>query len=521
MEPKKTASAERGIIPAGLDPATLVWLIVLTLIYLTFELAFNARLLDVVGGAASQEEIDHIEFYGRMLSGTAAALFLLQYLLNRRATSRVIMFSCIACIFVVYHSLQSFVDHVVDSSTPVFRRQAAHLVLIQNGLVNNRVSLAGIDEASGLYRLPEGKAFLAFFPLLSVSVEELDRKLEQAELQLLRTAIEKEVGGIQRYYDNYVKAIETASKQWRKYRGHDLDKEIEKKHREAWGEYTGNLKKRRWTVKYVASNARLSHAMRDEMRKKLKYLPADWRADDEGAVRAAVAREVREEVANQVAKTYRIPLNLSQADFIAAPSVQKELRENLSLPRNVRVPLTAGKQDFIRLYDSMCLFQAEKQLQKYNASVDSFADGGKNAVMGLDAARAALVPPIALFFSLMGAIGHLGKLCYLIAKLCTHGRKRRGLWLLPLGLLVLIWTGFSHMENRVTQSRLYDALQKQVLKNTERYWRTRLILNAIHVVAVGQGVAYPLNESLRIHVLRGLTFGYEPKEKTEREAYAE
>lgn len=54
----------------------------LTAIYLCFELAFNARLLDVVGGAASESQIHAIEHFGRSLSGIALALFVLQGLLT-------------------------------------------------------------------------------------------------------------------------------------------------------------------------------------------------------------------------------------------------------------------------------------------------------------------------------------------------------------------------------------------------------------------------------------------------------
>lgn len=59
-------------------------LIVLTIIYLCFELGFNARLLDVVGGNVKPEDVEGVEFYGRSLSGIAAALVVLQLMWRRR-----------------------------------------------------------------------------------------------------------------------------------------------------------------------------------------------------------------------------------------------------------------------------------------------------------------------------------------------------------------------------------------------------------------------------------------------------
>ena len=63
------------------------FLIVLTALYLCFELAFNARLLDLVGGMADADDYTISRRYGRSLSGIAVALVVLQIMLSRRAPS--------------------------------------------------------------------------------------------------------------------------------------------------------------------------------------------------------------------------------------------------------------------------------------------------------------------------------------------------------------------------------------------------------------------------------------------------
>ncbi|MNT00973.1 hypothetical protein D3C72_1354230 [compost metagenome] len=40
-----------------------------------------------------------------------------------------------------------------------------------------------------------------------------------------------------------------------------------------------------------------------------------------------------------------------------------------------------------------------------------------------------------------------------------------------------------------------------------------LLANITHVVAVGQGYSYPVNEAIRIHVLQGIHYGYHPGQK--------
>ncbi|MFN7757542.1 MAG: hypothetical protein ACK5RP_08790 [Betaproteobacteria bacterium] len=76
-------------------------LIGLTIVYLIVELAFNARLLDVVGGTPSLHEIERIEVWGRLLSGAAVALVALQVLWARRASSLTVFLFSAACVVAV------------------------------------------------------------------------------------------------------------------------------------------------------------------------------------------------------------------------------------------------------------------------------------------------------------------------------------------------------------------------------------------------------------------------------------
>src|SRR6188472_2362451 len=98
---------------AAMSTKNYVFLIVITSIYLVFELAFNARLLDVVGGNASMDDVHHIEVYGRTLSGIAAALVALQLLMaaHRPVIHRVVV--CLTVGAVVYFSLQALVNTLV------------------------------------------------------------------------------------------------------------------------------------------------------------------------------------------------------------------------------------------------------------------------------------------------------------------------------------------------------------------------------------------------------------------------
>ena len=553
-ELRATASTTRPVARPkpplkGLSTGTLVFLILLTAVYLTFELAFNARLLDVVGGGASTQDVHNIEISGRLLSGIAVALVVLQILLTWRARCVrlgravwppiwVVLLLCGVTVGGVYLGLQRMVDGIVESRSTEFRRQALNITLIQKAIVDGRVQLAGMEQDAGLYARPEGKAFLALFPAMAASVQDLDRKIDHAKLTLIGEHVGNQAGGIQGYYKSYQQAMDGVAKQWRDYNklgsaNIDVDAEVAKQHRKAWNDYLSDLGKRGWTPSTVPGA--YEGRVRQSVRRRVP-VSSDWDLRDEASFRAAIDRKVRSRFNGKVPEVkvrgQRIPPGLSQAAFTGHPAVQAELRDKLKLPAGVNVPLATDADGFRRnLYDPMRMSKARTEAAKYTAPLQTFANGGSNAEQGLDATRAALVPPIALLCSLLGAIGHLGKLVYLLCKLVLRlgasrmpatlvSRLGHAIFLVPFVLAAAIWTTLSHMDNSVTTSELYQTLTAQTLKRNQaddaQEQRTLplapVIVNALHVVAVGQGYAYPYNEHLRVHYLQGITFGYRPQD---------
>src|SRR4030066_166667 len=86
--------------------------------------------------------------------------------------------------------------------------------------------------------------------------------------------------------------------------------------------------------------------------------------------------------------------------FLAHPSIQEELHEQLKLPPTVHVrpSYPTGKQFENEVYLPMLKSTARKELEKYEAPAEKFRDGKGLSKAGLDAARSVIVPPVALFF---------------------------------------------------------------------------------------------------------------------------
>lgn len=513
-----------------------ILLIVLTLVYLTFELGFNARLLDVVGGG-STDDVHNIENYGRTLSGIAAALVVFQLMLRRRARNegqpgwKKIAFWCGFTVVAVFIGIKVLVDGLVFTRDAEFGRMAMNTTLLQRALLDGRVTLTGLSDDPAVFSKPEGKAFLALFPFMAVSVNNLEERIRSEKEMLVRQSVAKQIGA-QNYLKSYQEAIAQTHKKWLQYARipTSSDQGLRQEQDKAWNEYRNSLARHRWTPQSVPENQR--GKVVSNVRRKVP-VPPNWDPSDEATFRDAVEQKYRSKMASTARSVTVqgdvIPPGLSFAAFVARPGLQRELRNVLKLPASATVAASyASQADFLRLFDQAVALEAGKRLERFSAAARELAPGGRYHRDAEDATRAAIVPPVALFFSLLGAIGHFSKLLYLIATLVlllgstseVLSRRRAsiatGVLLCALGS---VWVSLSMTDNSITRSELfgrmigwmkYGAGAGAGAGQSQAGVGSLLLSNVIHVVAVGQGYGYPLNEAIRVDVLQGLKYGYEP-----------
>lgn len=520
-----------------------LFLIGLTIAYLVLELGFNARLLDLVGAVPASEQIEKIERFGRILSGVAGALFVFQWWLNKQwsvslkwplsllRSKVVIVIILVATIIAVYCSIATFVDGMVERTDAQFRRDASNTTLLQKGLADNAVLLAGMSPEDKLFSTAEGKAFLAIFPFIALAIDDLDKKLAHIKKTTAEAAVAKRANGKNGYFKSYKDAIDEVRTQWLAYSrvpvpsAGDLASQQDK----AWQDYLNELAKRDWTPQSVPARAR-GTVVKTVQRTGVP-IPGNWHPADEFSFREAVAARYHTTMkrAHKSIKVgdQHVPPGLSYSAFVAHPAVQRKLRESLYLPANLRVEPAYNTPEAYenRLYQSFLNFNVHKELEKYEGPLEDYQVGGKREKNGEDSARALIVPPVALFFSLVGAIGHMGKLMYLLIKLgalfaSSAGKERLTAklkiagritpFLVIGGTLVAFWI----MDNRVTTSAIYQDLTQKSLTQEEANWhaafRKHALFASIHIISVGQGYGYPMNEWVRNNILQGFTYGYVP-----------
>ncbi|MDU4840088.1 MAG: hypothetical protein E6X49_02940 [Leclercia adecarboxylata] len=543
---------KRSVLPAWQN-----WLVTgITLTYLICELAFNSRLLDLVGSVSTADEVHNMERYGRTLTAIAAALLALQFSLmgivrlkkkgvwlTAKASTALVLLICLIAGTLTWHAVEWVIERQVTKSTGEFRQMSLLAQLYQHALIEGQQTLEGIPLDSGggqaqTWNSPSGKAFLATLPVLLSSSDRYRKLLERDAEQNLRDNISAQEGGVRGYYEAWIQARGEVHKQFVAYYNDDMDisETVRLEQARAWQRYERSLEAKRlktWNVprRYYAT-------VRNQVRGQGVPVTNDWSPSDRTGFNAAVAKAARQKYLAQRTVVYQgvtIPKRLDWGVFFRLDVVQKALREKLLLPANTLVreeyPLNDKLKQFALELHTPHLDEAVKQqLPELRAAVSSYSAGGVNEKLGEDAARAVIVPPIALIFSLVGALTHLAKLLYLVLVPLTATLLTRRSWrpvrflnrhplAFPVALIAVLVVTFSLINNSITESVAYKNLKhglagaKITITDEPLPLSGGAVLRVMHAVSIGQSYSYPINQYLREHVLQGFDFGYVTREE--------
>jgi len=543
---------KRSVLPAWQN-----WLVTgITLTYLICELAFNSRLLDLVGSVSTADEVHNMERYGRTLTAIAAALLALQFSLmglvrlkkkgvwlTAKASTALVLLICLITGTLTWHAVEWVIERQVTKSTGEFRQMSLLAQLYQHALIEGQQTLEGIPLDSGggqaqTWTSPSGKAFLATLPVLLSSSDRYRKLLERDAEQNLRDNISAREGGVRGYYELWLQARGEVHKQFVAYYNDEMDisETVRLEQARAWQRYERSLEAKRlktWNVprRYYAT-------VRRQVRGQGVPVTNDWSPSDRTGFNAAVAKAARQKYLAQRTVVYKgvtLPKRLDWGVFFRLDVVQKSLREKLLLPANTLVreeyPLNDKLKQFALELHTPHLNEAVKQqLPELRAAVSSYSAGGSNEKLGEDAARAVIVPPIALIFSLVGALTHLAKLLYLVlvpltATLLTRRPSRPVRFLnrhplaFPVALIAVLVVTFSLINNSITESVAYKNLKdglagaKITITDEPLPLSGGAVLRVMHAVSIGQSYSYPINQYLREHVLQGFDFGYVTREE--------
>ncbi|GGB18879.1 carboxypeptidase-like regulatory domain-containing protein [Agarivorans gilvus] len=203
-----------------------ITLFVLSLLYLIPEIVFNAKLVEVAGGAGIDEQTLHlVELFGRSISGIGVTLLLADLLLKGRFVSTVprAIFSFIAVALLVWPSVffgqKLLVDKLlVEPSSSLQRQEAFFASILRSGLALNAVKIKGLPYDADHATSATEMTFLAMMGGLVYANNEFIQHVEDKKRQILNRYIENKANSqFDDYFNKYKKMRDEVAGSYQQY----------------------------------------------------------------------------------------------------------------------------------------------------------------------------------------------------------------------------------------------------------------------------------------------------------------
>lgn len=502
-------------------PLYLLVLIVLTGMYLLVECAFNVQLLDIAGGMASHADIEHVEFYGRIISGLAVALAICGSFvfpaIHRRGGGKVnYAGAAILCstplVLLVFHGEKLLIDTLSERSSMQERKVAVRLSLASGQLKQGELLVQGIDLGSEVSRSPEGKTFVALFSPLVSHLPDAERLVERELDNLVRQAVTQRLGSVEDFYHgSFKRSFEPLQELFWQYSdavaryGKALSA-VPDNAAKAWNDYVAFLGDQGMTPDNVPLRYRAR--VRSQLRQKGIPVPNNWKLTDRKGFINVYSAKAETTLDGEMRKVLRkhalpetFPINISSFDaFLNQAAIQAAWKKALGMPEqawlsNGMLVEKFETHAFIPLRESLI---AEKRAILLSPA-RTFADGGALEKLGKDAVRELIVPPIALLFSLVGVIVHLCKTSFYVLRYAIPWPRRIAL-LNGILFAVLLMMPL-RVTTPVTDTEIYAYVERRIAETNPA---TAVIMRWI---IQAQSFMYPVNAWIRDVPLRGIRFG--------------
>ncbi|WP_411840005.1 hypothetical protein [Paracoccus sp. ME4] len=523
-----------------------LWMAIVTGIYLLFEVAFGARLLDVVSTTTDPDVIHPIEVAGRIISGIALTLVVWGVILlpamRRRAWldiwQRAALFigSAIACCAFSYFVQEAILQGISHASSPEQKQAASTLSLVASGVQNAEAVLEGIDMDQVGRDSPELKTFLALLPAMALSVDDLSARTSSELDKILRSRTDAMIGGFKAFYedryvpslpviesmhDTYMAASEERARGMRK-----ADEQVRtsyRQYRNSLGRYTPDTLPRSYRRQVVRGiqNRGIPIPGNWDLRDRAGFYAAAEEAFGGRIERAyddAMSRLFSRPYAGGVPRydfTGRVKPGMSTQEFLDSPELQDHWRAITGAGPEARLIFNLESEEaWRRIYDPWLTAVVADRKGLYIAPVEDFARGGARYDEGVEAIRIAYIPLIAFGFSLLGALVHTFKTANYLIQTSTGMRHPEGLLKAQIGKKATITAVAMGAvicavnTNPVTESELFSSLEIQVSEKGSAF-----LAPVMRGTVQLQSYAYPVAEQIR-RALGGISFDFDPDTPT-------
>lgn len=202
----------------------IVWFSVffcINLLYIGYEFAFNAQLVDVAGNIyIDAQRLHQLEITSRLLSGTGLALSLLGWFrLQRRhytVSLPIFILTFALCIPLMYVLQSRLVEYLVnDYFSPEDRQTAQYASLLKSGIEHDNLRLDGVAFDPALKEAPEQNTFLALIGGVVFNSEALMRQLKNNRNDIASVFVHNYVvDHEEEYWQKYQESYQVLRQQW-------------------------------------------------------------------------------------------------------------------------------------------------------------------------------------------------------------------------------------------------------------------------------------------------------------------
>lgn len=483
--------------------------IALTVMYLLVELALNARILDVTSGA-DIDTLEGVEFWGRLLFGFACSLIAWKLVSLKSLT----LTKLLICLTVVgpaaYYGQKQILNSLVASTTPEFRRQSVHNALAVSQVPTGVVTFEQIPLKGSDWNEPDGKVFLALFSAFVYSSSEFAASIEKALPVLVAVNVRQALGRPEVAYESQVPDLaKQIADEYEKYSKGGSGNQVAATSEQGWVEYQRRLEVA--GVNPLRPTPLQRSAVMRQLRSNSLFLPVGWNLYDRKAFNAAWEERAHQfsvsgaSSASQQQASIEPGLTLQAFTFHA--EVQRRIRERITAKglqpddRDID-PQMDLKRFNEQVYEPTVAAEVKKRMVDLMAPATDFADSGRLANLGLDAARKSLIPPVAIAFSMLGALLNLVGLIFALARSTARRSKPLG-WALGTGGLAIFGGLLLLSQSRVVASQPYQLLIASLRTGSVDTLAFSWILD--WTVRI-EPIVYWIGNGLRLVLMAGYTF---------------
>lgn len=200
-------------------------MVILGTLYLFPEAIFNSQLVSLVGlGTPSAQDVEHLELFGRVVSGIGLTLLMADLLpvkMVKRPIIALVSFTMVLVLVwpITFFGQKYLVENIiVERSTAQQRQHAVFSAAIRDALASNVVNIKGVQYDPEFKQSPASLTFLSLFGGMLYADPSLSDALDNSKHEIIYKFVQKRgYEDFEEHYQNYTKLYDRLSANYQEY----------------------------------------------------------------------------------------------------------------------------------------------------------------------------------------------------------------------------------------------------------------------------------------------------------------